>query len=66
MKKNYNKKSELPVKYGISGQKGANNYYDKSIIHLPRQQVAFGEKARKNKDCGSLRVDFYTRFKPKN
>ena len=25
------------LKYGISGQKGAINYYDKSIIHLPRQ-----------------------------
>ncbi|MBE5950548.1 MAG: hypothetical protein E7260_03020 [Lachnospiraceae bacterium] len=33
---------------------------------MPRQQVAFGEKSRKIKGCGSLREDFYTKFKPKN
>ena len=64
MKKNYNKKSELPAKYGISGQKGANNYDDKSIIDLPRQQVAFRKECRKIKGCGSLEEEFYTRFKP--
>ena len=31
---------------------------------MPRQQVAFGEKARKSEGCGSLREDFYTKFKP--
>ena len=31
-----------------------------------RQEVAFREECRKIKGCGSLRVDFYTRFKPKN
>ena len=31
---------------------------------LPRQQVAFREKARKIKGCGSLNEDFYTKFKP--
>jgi len=31
---------------------------------MPRQQVAFGEKSRKIKGCGSLREDFYTKFKP--
>ncbi|MBQ2407264.1 MAG: hypothetical protein II312_11480, partial [Lachnospiraceae bacterium] len=51
---------------GISGQKGVNQNYDKSIIHLSRQQVAFSEECRKIKGFGSLRVDFYTRFKPKN
>ena len=30
---------EKPAKLGIFGQKGANNYYDKSIIHLPRQDL---------------------------
>lgn len=30
----------MPAKYGVSGQKGANNYYDKSIIYLPRQHMS--------------------------
>lgn len=30
---------------------------------MPRQQVAFREKAREIKDCGDLKEDFYTRFK---
>ena len=54
----------MPVKLDISGQKGANNYYDKSIIYLPRQQCAFLKKSRKIKDCGSLEGDYYTRFIP--
>ena len=33
---------------------------------MPRQEVAFLEECRKIKGCGSLREDFYTRFKPKN
>jgi len=33
---------------------------------MARQQVAFREKARKIKGCGSLEEDFYTRFKPEN
>ena len=33
---------------------------------LPRQQVAFREECRKIKGCGSLKEDFYTKFKPKN
>ena len=33
---------------------------------LPRQQVAFGEKARKIEGCGSLEGDFYTRFMTEN
>ena len=41
-------------------------YNDKSTFHLPRQEVAFWEECRKIKDCGSLKRDFYTRFKPKN
>ena len=28
---------EYPAKLGISGQKGANDYYDKNPFHLPRQ-----------------------------
>ena len=32
---------------------------------LSRQEVAFREECRKIKGCGSLREDFYTRFKPK-
>ena len=31
---------------------------------LPRQQVAFREKARKSEGVASLEGDFYTRFKP--
>ena len=34
------------------------------VIYLSRQQVAFLEKCRKIKGCGSLKVDFYTRFIP--
>ena len=39
--------------------------YDKNTIHLPGQQVAFLKKCWKIKGCGSLREDFYTKFKPK-
>ena len=35
-------------------------------VHLARQEVAFFEKAREIKGCGSLKRDFYTKFKPKN
>ena len=56
--------SECPAKHGISGQKGANNYYDKSIIHLPRQQVAFSKESSKYAGCGILKRNFYTRFIP--
>ena len=38
---------------------------NKSPHGLPRQEVAFLKKAREIKGCGSLRVDFYTRFIPK-
>ena len=38
---------------------------DKSAHGLPRQQVAFLEKVRKIVGRGSLREDFYTKFKPK-
>lgn len=31
---------------------------------MSRQQVAFLEKCWKIKGCGSLREDFYTKFKP--
>ena len=31
---------------------------------MPRQEVAFREERRKNKGCGSLRRNFYTRFIP--
>ena len=37
-----------------------------SVIEMSRQQVAFLEKCRKIKGCGSLREDFYTRFKSEN
>ena len=35
--------------------------YDKNTIRVPRQEVAFLEKARKIGGCGSLKEDFYTR-----
>ena len=44
-------------------KKGKKNYV-KSTFHLPRQQVAFWEKARKSEGLESLEGDFYTRFKP--
>ena len=31
-----------------------------------RQEAAFLEECRKIKGCGSLKVDFYTKFKPEN
>ena len=36
MNKDYNKKPECLAKRGISGQKGVNQNYDKSTLHLPR------------------------------
>ena len=33
---------------------------------MSRQEVAFLEECRKIKGCGSLREDFYTKFKPEN
>ena len=41
-----------------------NSWWKK--VGLPRQEVAFWEKGRKIKACGSLREDFYTRFIPEN
>ncbi len=33
---------------------------------MSRQEVAFAEECRKIKGCGSLREDYYTKFKPEN
>lgn len=33
---------------------------------VSRQQVAFLKECRKIKGCGSLRKDFYTKYKPEN
>ena len=33
---------------------------------VSRQEIAFREECRKIKGFGSLREDFYTKFKPKN
>lgn len=30
---------KILAKHGISGQKGVNNNYDKSPLHLPRQSI---------------------------
>lgn len=46
----------------VTGIKERNENNDKSIIHLPRQEVAFLEKARKIKGCGSLRRSFIPKF----
>lgn len=40
--------------------------YDKDTFCLPRQEVAFLEKAREIKGLESLEGDFYTKFKPNN
>ena len=40
-------------------------FVNKYINILSRQKVAFSEKARKINGSGSLREDFYTKFKPK-
>ena len=36
------------------------------ISEVARQQVAFGEKTRKNEGLESLEEDFYTRFMTEN
>ena len=55
MKKNYNKKPETPAKLGISEQKGANKYYDKSSIYLPRNKMIAQAKTQ----CYQGFVRFY-------
>ena len=55
---------ESLAKQGISGQKGVNQNYDKSLIHLPRQQVAFRKESSKYAGCEILKRNFYTRFIP--
>ena len=54
------------AKSGKTWQRKVRKNYVKSIVRMPRQQVAFREECRKIKSCGSLGEDFYTRFKPKN
>ena len=44
------------------GSRGIGN---RSFV-MSRQEVASPEECRKIKDCGSLREDFYTKFKQKN
>ena len=60
------KSSENPENTGKIWHRKVRKNYDKSIIHLPRQQVTFMKKVSKIKGCGSLREDFYTRFIPGN
>lgn len=36
------------------------------MFGVSRQEVAFSEERRKIKGFGSLREDFYTKFKPEN
>ena len=56
--------------YGVKGEwRRMRDMYVRNHIWyrmMTRQQVAFREKARKIKGCGSLREDYYTKFKPKN
>ncbi|MBE5879821.1 MAG: hypothetical protein E7288_07600 [Lachnospiraceae bacterium] len=51
---------KIPAKQGISGQKGANNYYDKSTIHLSRQYFPELKKACKMGVSGAKEVKFTT------
>ena len=51
---------EIPAKHGISEQKGANNYYDKSIIHLPWKYFPELKKACKMGVSGAKEVKFTT------
>ena len=37
---------------------------DKGIVWIARQEVTFREECRKIKGYGSLKEDFYTKFKP--
>jgi len=49
----------LPERLGEGWNSGG-----KGFVCMPRQQVAFLRKCRKIKGCGSLKEDFYTKFKP--
>ena len=63
---NINKNRELLAKQGDFRHVKEMDNSDKNTFHLPRQEVAFLEKVRKSEGCGSLKRDFYTRFKQKN
>ena len=45
---------------------GKGKYYRFAGEKMPQQEVAFLEECRKIKGFGSLREDFYTKFKPEN
>jgi len=49
------KKNEDMLRYARKNQ---------SALYLLRQEVAFRGKCRKIKGCGSLKENFYTKFKP--
>ena len=63
-KQDNNKNRELLAKQGGFRQVKKIDNSDKNTIHLPRQEVAFLEKCREIKGCGSLKRDFYARFMP--
>ena len=54
----------------INRDMGTSNYKKIEGVNekgeMTRQEVAFSRKCRKIKGCGSLREDFYTKFKPEN
>ena len=50
----------MPAKLGVFEQKGVNNYYDKSIIHLPRQHTGITPESLVNQgeiEVGSSDLD---------
>lgn len=61
---NINKNRELLAKQGDFRHVKEMDNSDKNTFHLPRQEVAFLEKCREIKGCGSLKRDFYARFMP--
>ena len=56
----YNKQKNILFKdkYTTQEYKGENNYYDKSIFHLPRQYLAFLKKSFKIKVFEGVKIIF--------
>jgi len=50
----------------LEAEDAGNGVFKLEKIQMTRQEVAFSEECRRIKGCGSLKVDFYTRFKPEN
>ena len=67
-RKKYNIVEDLRIESVIcirGKRKGLRRIWDRLYL-CHGNIIPFGRKDRKIRGCGSLREDFYTRFKPKN